>query len=253
MAPRKNYKKKPYKKKKGAARRRGGRMTGNFQRTAMVRPDRLIVKMPYMKNWFIATSTTASVASIFRLNSVFDPDMLASATTSATGLSLYQGLYNRYRVFGASVELTIDNGTNGISVPGLICPAETNLTTYNYLLAATQPRSIRFMLGNGAGQSRYVKKLYFSLPNIRGQTSTEYKGDNTNQSLLSSNPTNAIFLNMLLGPTTGGCGVTFNMRIVYHVELFDPCGVLQTVTPDSLGVPMLDGTELQDTYTEPAS
>lgn len=218
-------------RRRNAPRRRYARktkMTSNITRNPLVRADRLLVRLPWQSNYVFATNTNGLVAfKRFRLNSLWDPDYATgSDQTSVMGYNLYNAIYKKYRVYGAQVEFTIDNGTTGVSVPCAMCPS-----TYPFQGAdtipqiATQPRSTRFLLGNGSGSgSRYTKRVYIKIPQIMGQTSAAYRGDDSNWGLLDggSNPLNDCILTMGFGSTPSAAGITLSIRIIYHVELFDP-------------------------------
>jgi len=219
-------KKKAVRGKRYAKRRTGGRLTGNFLKTSMIRPDRMLVKLPWTANYVTATSESAVTGRTFRLNSIWDPDWsVSTGQTSANGATLYNQIYGKYRVFGATVELTLDNGTTGASVPSCIVPSQQVWNAGPFGTTSMQPMARRFMLGNGSGQSRYSTRFYVSMPRVAGQTSSIYKGDDTNSAAFDENPARDIILNVVHAPTVGACGVTMTIRIVYHVELFSPYGI----------------------------
>lgn len=209
-----------YKKKKG-----GFSLTGT--RTTMVRPDRMTIRMPFT---YLYTPQVGSggFTKAIRLNSVYDPDP-AINTTSAMGWNKWGGFYEKYRVYAVGAEITVANaGDSPIHLA--IIPSQINITTATtYQQASEQPRSIRAIVGGSSGNSIYKRKLFFKLPGIRGQTDMEYKADDKNMALWGENPTTTLYLNLYaIDSQNINHNVTFNIRLVYYVEMFSP--LLSTLT-----------------------
>lgn len=224
------YKSRKYRARRGPRRafkkrsfRRGIRVTANLSKTALVRPDRLIVKLPWTQNYIYGTNTTTTTNKAFRLNSIWDPDFASGlGQNSAMGLVQWQSFYTRYRVYGASVDVTLDN--NG--AVGIPTAMHSGLTTYTsateYNEVAMQPHCTSTILGTSTGMSRIHRRFFVKCPMIIGQTAAEYRGDDANYSVFTDNPGRDIILNIVHAPTSAAVPVVLLIKITYHVELFNP-------------------------------
>ena len=75
-------------------------------------PDRLITKFSYKDNVNL-TDVLSFGTKIFRLNSIYDPDLDLVNGHQPLGYDQWSTFYNKYRVYKAVVRATIMNNQNG--------------------------------------------------------------------------------------------------------------------------------------------
>lgn len=190
---------------------------------------RFVTKLKYCdeSSGNITSSTGVPHQQVFRLNSIYDPDLTGTGH-QPVGRDQLATLYDKYRVFAVSYSVEV-TGNTATDVPRLVViPFDGSITSPGRTFAMEFPRAIT---REGSIGRNYCKiRGRISLPRLRGQTSSAYKGDDANQSLISTNPSQLLSLNLFISSvqsTTTFVG-QWRITLVYHTELFDPAELTQS-------------------------
>lgn len=188
-----------------------------------VRPQRLIVKLPYFQSGQLTSPIGAYVGQLFRLNSIYDPD-LSGGGHQPLGADQYATFYNRFRVFKVDYVLTLTNADPDQ-------PADVAIAATNQSLSASDdsvfenPNSYYVSLAPRDGSaSRKVVKGSIYLPRVLGQSGSAYKAnENTAGVIGTSSPTELLLHNIIATSVISGqnVNVCYSVKYIYHTELFD--------------------------------
>lgn len=197
--------------------------------------DKMIVHMPYV-DYQKVNSAGGPAGNYFQktysLNSLYDPEP-GAINTFPLGLQQWSALYQRYRVFSASYELTLWNGSDDTSVIGALYISDAGGTgglNGNVTSWLAQPRARPISLGNktgGKSQQTFRGKVY--CPGFLGLTSEQYRTDSDTAGLLTSlnngsSPVKNLKMFINLANTNQGVTTALvyaTMKITYHCEVFD--------------------------------
>lgn len=171
----------------------------------------------------ISTTTLAGNQYVFRLNSIFDPDLTGTGH-QPYGHDTLALIYNRYRVLRCSWKITVP--TQQSTFPINVVPsngaitAVTTLATYS--ASAELPFADPKVLSFGGGPPLVFKNSIY-LPMLNGSTLQEYLSDDRFQAVFGSNPTEVLNLNIALYNPSGGTVVVYpTIELWYELEIFDP-------------------------------
>lgn len=188
---------------------------------ASVRPDRLIVKLPYVDNYNMSIQLNATQS--WNLNSIYDPDR-TGVGHQPLGYDQWNTFYNRYRVFKVGYNIQITN------VTAVASACIGGLTATNGVLglpgdasAFEQPHCRKFQISNASGMSVKSLKGFINLPYVAGRPVVAYKTDDRYASPFGQNPEEAMTLALQFLPVdpTIGMRVHVSVKLVYFVELYD--------------------------------
>lgn len=236
MPPRKFYKKKPMYRKKPAYRKKTytkSRFTKNVARQrqpgTLIAP-RYLTKLVYCDRLAIPSTITTDISSCyqFRLNSIYDPD-LTSTGHQPLGRDQLALLYNRYRVFAVDWQITVFpvnfNSQGSISVV-----ARNDDVPMSGLALSTIREELHCMTKPTSLNNPVIFKGRISNAKLQGVTSQEYKGNDGNQNIFSTNCTELQTLSICMSPIAGSTAgpYPFDIRLVYHTECFDPIVLTQS-------------------------
>lgn len=188
-------------------------------------PSRYITKMKYAEA--VTVSGLGVRSYTWNLNSLFDPnrtglghqpygfDQLCGAPGSS--------LYNRYRVYRVDYVLTCANDTYNIHYGAL--PSNSLSPPINNVSEMRENPRAQYAVQNPGGTLKRIKGT-ISLPALTGRTKQQYMSDDSYQSVYNASPSEAMTLTCYaqgLNDDEGSAmSHTFNILLVYHVELFDP-------------------------------
>lgn len=192
-----------------------GRMLTMTSTVSPVAP-RLRTRMKYIE--VLAPTGIPTYSYVFRLNSVFDPNLTGTGH-QAYGFDQLSALYNRYRVYycaydivslpttGAAVETTA-TATNGSSAIGSVAALE-------------HPWSKRAPISNVYNACRLSAVI--DLAQLNGKTAAQYADDDTTGSEVTTNPAEVLALQVNWA-ALAGANVTADavVTLVYDVEWSDP-------------------------------
>lgn len=244
--------------KKGGKPRRAGKANGfktttTLSMTAPVRPDRLLVKLPY-SSALSSTLTTGGVGSSYNwnLNSIYDPDR-TGVGHQPLGHDQWAVFYQQYRVYGVTYDIELTNMNADSTIQGGLAISPAAFGGWTDQAVLEQPHIRKFQLANSSsGRNQARLRGYVSLPQIRGQTTAEYKADYTNNAATMNNsPTALVCLNVLMRSLNTGTtpAVYWTCKLMYHTELFQPPPVLLSSTAPTGSASITFGHNVTNTTT----
>jgi len=216
--------------KKGAPRRRGGRKFRRGGRadggkvTALrntLVPDRLITKFSYKDNVNL-TDVLSFGTKIFRLNSIYDPDLDLVNGHQPLGYDQWATFYNKYRVYKAVVRATIMNNQNG-GIQCAIVPFNSNQPIDLNDSLFEQPHAVTKTAAGASGMSKVVLTKVVDIPRIVGQSHAQYKANEQAAADYNGNPLEQIYCLIAARSVNDAAGVSAIavVDITYYVELYD--------------------------------
>lgn len=165
------------------------------------------------------TALAIAVDQVFRLNSIFDPD-LTNVGHQPYGRDQYSTLYNRYRV--DSVSWVICAATAGVTGQIITVPSNSSTAITSGSLARETPRSA--WVGMAQYQdSRLSGKI--SLASLNGVSKKTYESDDRFQALMGANPAEVMCLHILalnIIDTPAADSLYYNITLSYNVTFYDP-------------------------------
>lgn len=230
MAYRRKNWKRAAKKTKFARRRQFGKKVTVTALKAVVTPDRLIVRLPYVNQSSIVAAAGIPVDTQFRLNSIFDPEASSGiGQTQPLGTDQWAAFYNRYRVIGVNVMLMARNTNNDAAYVGICANNDTGslLTEAAYEQSRT---TLKMVGGSTGGHDIAVFKKYYNLANLTGRPKFSYISDDRYQAQMDSDPAEAINLHIMTQPASAALSTSihYSLKMVYLVELFDRKALAQS-------------------------
>lgn len=233
-------------------RRRGKRTTISSLAGSSVRPDRLLVRLPYQDS-FILNSLTAGVCvnQVMNMNSIFDPDRTGIGH-QPLGYNQWSNFYRKYKVHKVAYNVTFtqfnDYGTQadyGARV-GVLLQNGVPPNTFTDQSIFEQPH-LRFgAVGTTQGSSSKTFKGMAGCARVAGRPNILYLADDKYQANFGYNPSEFITLSLVAGPNYkfSQVKVVAVVRLVYYVELFDPFQIeLSDTTPELRGPDPNNGNE----------
>lgn len=209
--------------------RRAGRVTvSTVGASAGPLPNRFICDMPYVEQLTLTSSSTADFAQVynFSLNSTYDPNV-TGAGHQPYGRDQLVTFYGRYRVIKCYYRIVVQpTALFGCSVG--ICHNNngTDLTGYSSGRFLELPHTYMKALDYNA--PTYIKG-HVTLRKLIGQTETEFKGDDNNQSVYDTSPVSICYLTLaLFNGAASAQTIRYTIRLKYRVEWFDPLPVAQS-------------------------
>lgn len=201
-------------------RRRRRRTTGqiDISRGITAFPPSFKAKLKYADIYTASTAGGSAVTTRqFNLNSVYDPDLTGTGH-QPYGHDQLIAIYNRYRVYRTSWQITLTGST---AFRSYVMPQNSSGTYSTWEIAAEKPRAISQIVSGVIGMARY--RGHISLPRLNGVTSTAYKSDDRFQAIVGSSPAEIMTLNIGIDGD-GGQVVQFGLNLIlcYYVEFFDP-------------------------------
>ncbi len=99
----------PVRRVKGSRRVANSKSLATF--TKSIAPDDMFVTLKYGDAWDLSAGAVDYAANVFRLNSLFDPD-LTGVGGQPSGFDYWATAYNRYKVISADIKVVFNNTTN---------------------------------------------------------------------------------------------------------------------------------------------
>lgn len=163
---------------------------------------------------------------VYQLNSLFDPDFTAVGH-QPYGFDALAVAYNRYKVVGCKVELTLTDPTND----GLVCLwSVLNPSNPTATIASTDPTTIREQQMSGSAyindSGSQVKKVKFFVPMYKaaGLTKLQFNSDPDNYTAdVTSDPGNKIRLAIALADVrthSPASQLLCNVKLTYSAVFF---------------------------------
>lgn len=213
---------KSYVKKKYTGKRKYTKSQNATTNTVVSRgpvAPRTIVRLKYNENYLTPGTT---IDHVWNINSIFDPNRTGTGH-QPLGYDQYAAFYNRYRVYRCDYIINIAallSAENYKVSVGATNSAST-ITTAN--LAAEQPTFVSKSFSNA---SPTTLKGSWYLPNVNGQTATQYKADDRFQAIFNADPAEVILMHIVVSSIGSGAApaanaVGIDVTLIYHVEMFD--------------------------------
>lgn len=219
--PRRYAKKKPSFRKRRFTKKRGPTIQAL---KALVVPDRLIVRLPYINQMSITGAAGVPLDTQYRLNSIFDPEVsVAVGQSQALGSNQWSAFYNRYRVIGVNVMVTARNTNGDATYVGMVANNDTGALISES--AYEQSRSKFKLVGStNGGHDVVTLKKYFNLASLTGRPKFSYIADDKYEAVMgAANPTEVMHLHLCTQPASPSIATAIHatIKMVYLVELFD--------------------------------
>lgn len=205
--------------------------------------DKMIVHLPYVDYQKVNAAGGAATPNYFQktysLNALYDPEP-GAINTFPLGYTEWSTLYQRYRVYAVSYELTLWNGSDDTSVIGALYINDAGGTggmNANVTSWLSQPRARPISLGNkSGGKSQQVFRGKIYCPGYLGLTAEQYRTDSfeTAGTMGSNGSPPQRNLKMFINLTNTNNGVTTptiyaTMKMTYHTELFDRTSMIASI------------------------
>lgn len=194
-------------------------------------PEQIMTRLPYAD--LIQTSTTTTVPGIyvFRVNSIFDPD-LSSGGEFPLGRDQLHALYNNYVCFGVSYDITVINMSDTAPARVLVIADTANTSWTTFQEAATQPSASKsVVLGTlDGGRSTARLRGYISVAAVFGVPKKAVSIDDTYKAPFTGNPENTAYMQIVHGNLDGSSltDVHYEVHLKYHVRVSDLKSLAQT-------------------------
>lgn len=158
---------------------------------------------------------------VFRLNSIFDPDLTAVGH-QPLGRDQIVTLYSRYRVMKAYwTVVCVPDSTTTVGAFS-VCPTNDSTLIGVYNTTCEHPRGKNTW---STAHAPGVIKGGVSMPDLNGQTVAQYKADDRFQAQVGSNPSEdlALHITYINGNTVNAYDAfSYHVDITYEVDFFDP-------------------------------
>jgi len=150
-------------------------------------PNRMTVQEFYSDQFnFVSTSGVFTVNE-FRMNSTFDPD-LSGTGHQPYGRDKLVAVYGKYRVTHFRAEATVACTTASGTTVCAIAPSAASGAFSSCQAMAESPYG-QLALTNFYGSAVTLKSPWISLAAFQGQSEPEFIGDDSNESVTTTNPT----------------------------------------------------------------
>lgn len=201
-------------------------------------PDKLVTKIRYVDTIALSASLDAIGANVFRMNSLFDPDLTGTGHQPMYFDQLCGAVgsapYSRYRVLSSTMNVTFSpkvvtlaGGTvYGPFTCGILTTATSGIYAANASALCEASNCKWTVLGEKNGGNN-VKKL--SVTYVPSRDLGVDTGDDTIAAAYNANPTQVFFASPWKVDQNATGGTVFALvEIVYNVEFFDRNEVAQS-------------------------
>lgn len=190
--------------------------------------DRVSTKLRFshVKN-LTGILTSAVVTNKYSINNPYDPDLTSGTANQPRFWDQYATYYNRFRCYGAAVEVTFTlqtTGNIGVSIGG-IDPSDSSTAPVDFDDACEQ--NFRTIMLNDQGS--YKLKEYFNPAKAWGVSKRRYDTDDVFSGTMTGGPpwlANFFLLIQNIG-TESSVNVNYHIKITYYTNFFSP----KTVAP----------------------
>lgn len=187
-----------------------------------VRPQRMLLKMPYFWSGQLYSETGNYQTYSFNLNSLYDPDRTGIGH-QPLGRDQWIAFYNQYRVYRCTYQIVFNNLDPAQAATVGFCPTN-GLPSFTNEAAFEQPQMRMSAIAPRDGQSKAIMKGSIDLARLNGKTHAQYKASEDTASQNSSSPAEILLGNLVAAPVLSGAPVNvgYTIKLTFHAELFDP-------------------------------
>lgn len=175
---------------------------------------------------YTTNSTNTFIADhIFRLNSLYDPDLTFTGH-QPYGFDQMALLYRNYKVNGVLIKATVNNPSqDGVVAGFMVGPpgATANLTGKSLAEIKERPMCHTRQI-NDSGSQRYLFKQYIPIQSVSGLTPLQFKANADEfTALTNANPTKTpfFFVSVLNNIDTTAANVTITITFTYYCTFFE--------------------------------
>jgi len=200
-------------RKQKKSKRREARLSG-FTNTRSILPAMFRGPMYYDTTITIAVAAGALAVNVWRLNSVFDPD-LTNVGTSVAGYAALSGLYGRYRVLAAKLHLTyLNQGT--VPLEAFAAVNSVNTIGVNYATARAQRHVYSVGLSSSQGVGTKEHRAKVPIHSVYGVPRAQVRNEDDFAAVSGTNPNNVVYLHAgAYSPTASATTVIVTVRIEF--------------------------------------
>jgi len=211
----KNHSKKS--KKPQSSKGRVAKRIVGFTTTPAFFPDRMRGKLFYDGNFpFNLTASTLS-STVFRANSVHDPDFSGGGTTAA-GYTTCAAVYLRFRVIAVKAILTVEN-TGSASTTMIVTANNLNTIGTSMTVAMAQRHVYSAPIGPTTGNGVHKHVVAFPIWKVFGARPQQVMSeDDFTGTTASPIPNNQVFLHVGFNQGSTASTAILNVRLEYDVE-----------------------------------
>lgn len=180
-------------------------------------PDRMRGKLFYDGNFPFTLAASTLSSTVFRANSVHDPDFSGAGTTAA-GYSTCAAVYLRFRVLAVKAIITVEN--TGVASTTMIVTAN-NLNTIGTSMTVAMAQRHVYSAPIGPTTGNGIKKHVVSFPiwKVYGARPKQVLDeDDFTGTTASPIPNNQVFLHVGFNTGSTASSAILNVRLEYDVE-----------------------------------
>lgn len=208
--PRRKLYKRKYKRKSNRI------QTSVIRAPASIVADRTIVKLKYSET--VAHNFGALTgAYYFNANSLFDPNRSGTGH-QPMGFDELSGLYNRYRVRGVSLKMTVGDCSTPVMIAIHAINGSAGAPTYDD--AAEQPYAKSMTVSATGGADLKSKSLYMDMKKLLGRPTL----DSRDEATFNQSPTEVAMIGAFFetfDQATNMTTIVARYDLVYYCEMFD--------------------------------
>ncbi len=170
------------------------------------------------------TTLNTGTMAVFSLSSIYDPDV-SGVGTSALGYSSYNTFFTRYRVVKARIIINATPVSTGGLMAGYMVGPNSNTTSAANLWPVQTNSHQKLVNGStpGGTHGMFCVNRVIDLAQVQGVTKQQFMTDLDYSAQFGTNPARQTYLLLMIrGLGTAVGAATFDVRIIYHVELSQP-------------------------------
>lgn len=168
----------------------------------------------------VAGGSNAWTETVFRTNSVYDPDYTLTGA-SPSGFGALATLYNRYRVITARWAVTFINDT-GATVAACVTETDSTTTFANIISASQQGFSkLATLSDQSGGRNQWTWRRNVQPWRVLGVTKERYLNDDGFAAAVSTNPALGSYLHVGVQSVTSTAQVQLTVHVEFDVVFFD--------------------------------
>ncbi len=211
--------------------RYGGKPTTMTVRGNTILPEKLRTVLPYADLVQVSTTTTGISKYVYRVNSIFDPD-LSGTGYYPTGRDELAALYTNYTVFGIGYDITAINMSD--TVPARVCVIGSGEdgTYATFQEAQSQPNASKPVILSTMDGGTPTAKLsgYISVAQCRGVRPATVSSDDLYSAAFGASPVNVAFFHILHANLDGvnTTDVHYEIGLKFYVRCTDLKQLTQT-------------------------
>jgi hypothetical protein len=183
-------------------------------------PDRLRCTLKYRAN-YLQFSGVSPAAQVFRINSLYDPDLTNTGHQPNFYDQLTSSIYQQYLVMGAQVEVEIFNLNNeeGLATcVGLYSDANNSGLTTEALQESRYAKSVYSGLFQGGQAIQKLVMPFISIGQLQGLDTKYMNSDPSLYSAIGSNPVDQAYFIFKASSQDGSSSIALGMNFTIYFD-----------------------------------